>query len=466
MCASTCTPAGHENAALTLAERGARSAAEPSPANPGDSRRQAAFSQELVLGTLATLSTGCYVSRDRLSFLFLNVGHFLDHLFMLIFATVAALRLAEEWGMSYAALIPYATPGFVAFGLGSIPAGWIADKWSREGMLAIFFAGIGTSSIATALADSPTQIALGLFAMGAFASIYHPVGLAMVVHGRTRTGIPLAINGVFGNLGVATAALLTGYLIDTGGWRHAFVLPGLAAIGLGVAYAAFVGAGLGDRRASSSEADVAGPATAGASSIERPAFVRVLSIIVFTAAVGGLIYQGTTFALPKIFDERLTGIAGSATAIGGYAFAVFAVAALAQLLVGYLVDHHSVRTVFAVIAGLQAVFFALMIPLTGVAAVVVAAAFMFVVFGQIPINDVLVSRIATSRWRSRVYSIRYVVSFSVMASTLPLIAGIHAGWGFGALFVAMAVAAGGIFAAVLLLPSRGETAGDPVTARC
>ena len=62
----------------------------------------------------------------------------LDHLLMLVFATVAALRLSGEWGMSYAALIPYATPGFVAFGLCAIPAGWLADRWSREGMLVIF----------------------------------------------------------------------------------------------------------------------------------------------------------------------------------------------------------------------------------------------------------------------------------------------------------------------------------------
>ena len=89
------------------------------------------------LGEQGSLGThtiaGAAMSRERLNFLFLNVGHFLDHLFMLIFATVAALRLAEEWGMSYAALIPYATPGFVAFGICAIPAGWLADKWSREG---------------------------------------------------------------------------------------------------------------------------------------------------------------------------------------------------------------------------------------------------------------------------------------------------------------------------------------------
>ena len=404
------------------------------------------------------------MSRERLNFLFLNVGHFLDHLFMLIFATVAALRLADEWGMSYAELIPYATPGFVAFGLGSLPAGWVADRWSREGMLTIFFVGIGASSILTALADSPMQIALGLLAIGAFASIYHPVGLAMVVHGRRKTGVPLAVNGVFGNLGVAAAALLTGYLMDTGGWRIAFILPGAVSIGLGIAYAAFVRKARGRRNAFPSDTGVATKAGEAASAINRATFVRVLSVIVFTAALGGLIYQSTTFALPKIFDERLTELAGSATAIGGYAFGVFAIAALAQLVVGYLVDRYPVRTVFALVAGLQAVFFALMYELTGAAAVVVATAFTFVVFGQIPINDVLVSRIATSEWRSRVYALRYVVSFSVMASSLPVIAGIHAGWGFGALFVVMAFAAGGIFAAVLTLPGARSPAGRRVTA--
>ena len=400
------------------------------------------------------------MSRNRLNFLFLNVGHFLDHLFMLIFATVAALRLSEEWGMSYAELIPYATPGFVAFGICAIPAGWIADKWSRDGMMIIFFIGIGASSIATALADSPIEIALGLLAIGVFAAIYHPVGLAMVVHGRQRTGIPLAINGVWGNLGVAVAALLTGYLIDTGGWRHAFVLPGIVSIGLGTAYAALAWTGR-DRLTTGNSATPGSPP--GASSIERATFVRVLSIIVFTTAVGGFIFQSTTFALPKIFDERLDQIAGSATEVGGYAFLVFAFAALAQLVVGYLVDRHSVRTVFAFVAGTQALFFAIMHQLTGIAALAISMAFMLAVFGQIPINDVLVGRITHSAWHSRVYSIRYIVTFSVMASTIPVIAGIHAGWGFGALFVVMAVAASGILAAALMLPRAASITGQPST---
>ena len=404
------------------------------------------------------------MSRGRLNFLFLNVGHFFDHLFMLIFATVAALRLAVEWDMSYAALIPYATPGFIAFGICAIPAGWIADKWSREAMMVVFFVGIGASSIATALADSPLGIALGLFAIGAFAAIYHPVGLALVVEGREKTGIPLAVNGVFGNLGVAVAALLTGFLIDTGGWRNAFVLPGIVSIGFGIAYAVFIRIGRWQGPVSVPGDAPARTAAAGASSLDRATFARVLAIVVFSTAIGGLIFQSTTFALPKVFEERLAGLARSATEIGGYAFLVFAVAALAQIVVGYLVDRHPVRTVFAVVAGLQAAFFAVMYQLTGLAALIVAFAFMLVVFGQIPINDVLVGRIASNAWRSRLYAIRYIVTFSVMASTLPVIAGIHASWGFSALFVVMAVAAGGILAAVLLLPRTNILAARPAGA--
>jgi len=396
------------------------------------------------------------MTRDRVSFLFLNVGHFLDHLFVLIFATVAALRLGSEWDMTYAELIPYATPGFVAFGLCAIPAGWLADKWSREGMMVVFFVGVGASALLASLATTPLEIAAGLLLIGVFAAIYHPVGLAMVVHGREKTGIPLAINGVFGNLGVASAALLTGLMIDGAGWRAAFVVPGVASIAVGIAYALFVHGGRAQRAAEVASGAAARKAATGTLALDRATLRRVFAIVMFAAAIGGLIFQSTTFALPKILDERLVDMAGSATSVGSYAFLVFALAAFAQLVVGYLVDHHSVRVVFAAVAGAQALLFAVMHELTGLPALAVSLAFMLVVFGQIPITDVLIGRITRSEWRSRVYSLKYIINFSVSASALPLIAWLHAGWGFGALFTVLSVAAACILAAVLALPRTGE----------
>jgi MFS family permease len=399
------------------------------------------------------------MDRDRLNFLFLNIGHFLDHFFILIFATVAALRLATEWNMTYAELIPYATPGFVAFGACAIPAGWLADKWSREGMMTIFFIGIGICSMLTALADTPLQIAASLFCIGVFGAIYHPVGLAMVVHGREKTGVPLAINGIFGNMGVASAALLTGYLIDAMDWRAAFVLPGILSVVIGIAYGLFVHSGRHARAAERASGAAAKKAAAGTMSIDRSTLMRVFAIIFFSTAIGGLIFQSTTFALPKVFDERLTDLASTATAVGSYAFIVFAAAAFAQLVVGYMVDRYSVRIVFAVVAGLQAVFFAVMVQLSGVAALLVSLGFMLVVFGQIPINDVLVGRITRSEWRSRVFALRYIVTFSVAATAVPMIAGIHSTWGFSMLFIVMAIAAAFIFVAVLMLPSTAAVTG-------
>ena len=125
--------------------------------------------------------------RERLHFLLLNVGHFLDHLFTLIFATVAALALHREWGLGYADLLKYATPGFFAFGVFALPAGWLADKWSRDGMMSVFFVGIGLSSIATAFARTPLEIAIGLFVSACSPrSITRSVSPSWWRSGRTR----------------------------------------------------------------------------------------------------------------------------------------------------------------------------------------------------------------------------------------------------------------------------------------
>lgn len=379
----------------------------------------------------------------------MNIGHFLNHFFMLIFSTVAALALVREWGMGYAELIPYATPGFIAYALCTWPSGWLADRWSRDAMLTIFFIGIGLSSAATALAQTPLQIALGLLSIGIFAAIYHPVGIAMVIEGRVRTGIPLAVNGVFGNLGVASAALITGFLIDNAGWRSAFVWPGLLSVVIGFGHYWLVTRAPG-KPAAPSERPASGRGAELA--FDRQLMIRVLAIVFFSTAIGGLIFQTTTFSLPKVFDERLTGLALSATAVGWYAFIVFSIAAIGQLIVGFLIDRFSVRPIFVAVVTAQAALFALMPGLTDWNAVVVSVLFMLAVFGQIPINDVLIGRITRSGWRSRVLALRYILTFSISATAIPIIAWVHGRWGFDMLFSLMAAAAALIFVAVLMLP--------------
>ncbi len=410
--------------------------------------------------------------RDRLYFFLLNIGHFLDHLFTLIFATVAALVLYREWGIGYAELLAYATPGFFAFGAFSLPAGWLADRWSRDGMMCVFFIGIGAVSMATGFAQTPLQIGVGLFVIGMFAAIYHPVGLAIVTTKWRDTGMRIATNGVWGNLGVASAALITGYLIDHGGWRMAFILPGLFSIAMGLVYLALRRDGIrAERSAAWAKPDAAAPSPSAG---YKALLVRVAAIVFVTAAVSSIIFQATTFALPKIFEERLQGLASDlsswvggltateqsgdlATMIGSLAFIVFAVASIAQLVVGRMLDRFGPRRVFMAVAGLQLVFFSAMPGLTDGAALAVALGFMLGAFGQIPINDFMIGKTASGAYRARIYGVRYVVSFSVLAATLPLIGFVYHHWGFDTLFRILAVAAVVILAAVALLPKQLPT---------
>lgn len=411
------------------------------------------------------------MNRDRLYFLLLNIGHFLDHLFTLVFATVAALALYREWGVGYAELLAYATPGFFAFGLFSLPAGWIADKWTRDGMMTVFFIGIGLSAIATSFAETPLQVGTGLFVIGMFAAIYHPVGLAIVTMKWRNTGMRIAANGVWGNLGVACAALITGYLIDNGGWRMAFVLPGIFSIVMGLAYMTLRWEGIHAERGAPKAAPV--KAGAEASPSHRALLIRVSAIVFLTTAVSSIIFQSTTFALPKIFDERLQGLAATlaawtdriaqpgqedvATVIGTLAFVVFAVASIAQLVVGGMLDRFGPRRVFMTVAAIQIVFFSLMPGLSDGIALAVALGFMLGAFGQIPINDYMIGKMASGPFRARIYGVRYVVSFTVLAAALPLIAFVYENWGFDTLFIILAGAALVILAAVTILPRQLPT---------
>ena len=261
-----------------------------------------------------------------------------------------------------------------------------------------------------------------------------------------KTGVALGINGVWGNMGVAVAAVVAGALIDISGWRAAFVVPGAAAVVTGLAYALLCRvhhAGASGRAAGAKRA----PAV-----LDKRTLVTIFVIIGVTTTLGSFIFQSMTFALPKLLEERLSDVWDSATAIGGSAFAVFAIASLAQIVIGHLVDRHSIRTVFAVVAGLQIPAYMIVVGLSGLPVLGGAVAFMLLIFGQIPINDALLSRITTPRYRSRVYAVKFVLSFSVAAAAIPLVALLHETTGFDGMLVAMTVVAAVIFACVLALP--------------
>jgi MFS family permease len=375
---------------------------------------------------------------------FINLGHLLDHLVMLVFPTVV-LALAREWKLDYSDMIKLATGGFVAFGAFAIPAGWLADYWSRYKMMAVFFFGIGGALFLTGFANSPWQIAAGLVLTGMFAAIYHPVGIAMLVSSPKNLGMALGWNGLWGNLGLAFAAIVSGALMDWQGWRAAFFVPGIAAIAAGVAFLLLV--------------PDPGPVKKKSKTIGLHLDVRTMAqifvILLVATACGGVIFNSTTVAMPKIFDERLRALTQSNFGIGALVAIVYSVAAFAQVLMGTLMSRFDMKPLMIGVGLVQIPLLFAAANLDGWALLVVALLMMMAIFGQIPLNDGIVGKYVADEYRARVLSVRYVVSLGVASVAVPMIALLHrTEGGFRNVFLVLALLATAIFASALFFPSR------------
>ncbi|MBV9829429.1 MAG: MFS transporter [Alphaproteobacteria bacterium] len=379
---------------------------------------------------------------------FINAGHVIDHMFMLIYPT-AVLGMQMQFGRSYGEMITLALGGFIAFGAGSLPAGWLGDRWSRRNMMAVFFFGIGAATLATGFAQAQWQVAGGLAAIGLFAAIYHPVGTAMLVSHAERggkLGRTIGVNGVWGNLGVAFAALTTGGITQWLGWRYAFVMPGLVAIAVGACYVAMV----------PDEPNHSGRKAARAVTFPREVVIRAFLVLVLATLAGGMVFNATTVAFPKLIDERLPQLAGSTFRVGMLVCGVYVIGAFSQLIMGRVIDRHPLKVGFLGIVLLQAPLLLVTAFATGWPMVIAATAMIFTVFGQITFNDAMVARYASAEWRARVYAVRYLLSFGIAATAVPLVAFMHEHGGFTVLFEVLAGFGLLVLLGALLFPMRRD----------
>ncbi|HEX2885627.1 MFS transporter [Vineibacter terrae] len=386
---------------------------------------------------------------------FVNTAHAIDHLVMLIFPTVV-IALSQEFAMSYGDLLALSVGGFIAFGAGSLPAGWLGDRWSRRKMMIVFFFGTGAACIVTGLVSTPWQMAAMLTVLGACAAIYHPVGNAMLAGLDPATmGRTMGINGLWGNLGVAAAALVAGALTDWISWRAAFIAPGVASIAVGIAFAVMI---RDDKPATAAAARrQAAPASPP---FDRAMLLRLFVILMVSTALNGVIFSATTLAMPKMFAERLSSLVSGTFGVGLLVSAVYAFAAFAQMCIGPVMDRWPTRTVFLPVVALQVPLLLLAGYAGGWTIVLVAVPMMFFVFGQIVVNEVMVARYCADAVRSRVYAVRYFVSFGASAVAIPLVAVLHGhGQGFTTVFVVLGVGALGLVASALWFPSGRALAG-------
>jgi len=384
---------------------------------------------------------------------FVNVAHFIDHYAMLIFAA-AVIIMGPALGMAYSQLLPYATPGFIAFGAGSLLTGWLGDRWSRRHMMVIFFIGIGASMIAVGLAQTPLELGLALLAIGIFASIYHPVGTAMIVSYADRLGREMGLSGVWGNLGVASSALVTGVIGQSFGWRFAFIIPGSLTILIGLAFALTV---VHEDRKGTKQA-------AAQARVARQDMWRVIVALLIVVVAISTTFNAVTVALPKLFAERLVEVTRSPALLGVIAAGVYVFGAMTQYTIGKLLDRHSLKTVALPLSFMLAPMLYLAATLSNLPLIVVTIGIVMGAFGQVTVNDAMVGKYTTEEWRSRAYAVRYFVGFTAAGASVGLVAWLCERGGFVTMLHAFAVLCLLAIAAAIILPRELSTPAAPADA--
>jgi MFS family permease len=382
---------------------------------------------------------------------FINAAHSFTHYGLLVLATAVLAMVQQDeagFGTEYGPILALGTAMFVLYGLGALPMGWLADRFGRKAMMGAFFLGSGAGMALAGLVAGPWGLAMALAMMGAFSAIYHPIGTAIIAEaGGDRVGRAMGINGVFGNLGVALAPVVTAFLAAQFGWRYAFVVPGLICMVVGLLYL----------REPPFDAKKAGVQTRPFPVIPADVVRRAVISLLMIATVSGLVFNAYTLLLPKLMQERLANNPDLLPVVGLLAFLATICGGVTQYTVGQLIDRKTLKSVFMPLAFVQVPGLLALSFLDGWAVLPISAMVAAAIFGQVTVNETMTARYVAPPLRAKLYSIRFTVGFLGAALASPLVGLLHEATGDMALaMVVLAGVASVTLACALWFPNRPE----------
>ena len=373
--------------------------------------------------------------------LLLNIGHAMDHWILVVFAYSWGV-IAGVWGVEWTELTPFNYGALFMFGAGSIVSGRLGDHWGRWIMMVIFFVGMGVSALIIALCTNKWQIGAALTLMGAFASIYHPVGIPMLVQKAKNPGFTIGVNGLAGNMGIAIAAGLSVYIAQRFGWQMAFVIPAIICLACAVAFVVLV----------PREQEAPAKRKQKVNDLPPSVMVRVFGIMTFTAVTGSIVFNFTTNGNGELLRDRVKGVVQDPAELALMLFAIFSLASLAQLVVGKLIDRFPLKNIYLPIVALQVPLFLIASQVEDWALFITAIGFMLLVFGAIPFTDAMIVKYIDDRMRSRVTGTRLAIGFGVSSVVVALIGPMVKTAGFPVVLTVLAGLAFLGFCAIAMLP--------------
>jgi len=367
---------------------------------------------------------------------------------MLVFPAVL-LPLSAQFGMNMVETLALSFWMYLLFGVTALPWGLLADKIGPRPLLALFHLGAALCGVLAAINISdPLLFSLSLAGIGLFSGIYHPVGLGWIAKEVENTSRGMAINGMFGNLGLASAPLLAGTVnYFWGATAVYFVLAIVNVSGLGLLYLVKNG----------KHTFVSNKKKEDTKSTLAPFLVLLVCMM-----LGGIVYRAVSVTMPAYFELQnqnlyaafmnLAGESGSpnvfATIITSTIYLVGMAGQYFGGKVGEKIDLGKGYLIFHLITIPAAIAMAMT---SNIPLVVFAMVHSFFLLGMQPIENTLVARLSPPNLHSTAYGLKFILTFGVGALSVSMVAGVKEVFGFSAVYLALAGVSGILVCAIILL---------------
>ena len=387
-------------------------------------------------------------SRERRILLTTCYGHFMSHFNMLVFPALV-LPLAGQLKMDMAYVLDLSFWMYCLFGVTALPWGMIADRWGAKPLFLIYYLGAGLSGLAASLLiDNPAGLSIALAALGLFSGIYHPIGLGMISKEINRVSLGMGYNGMFGNLGLATAPLLTGLLNWLWGPQAAYLALGALNL-LGVGLMSILPP-IGDHRSDKKESD------------EDNGLLGAFLVLLVAMMLGGIVYRGATVILPAYFELKNQGIFQWFSLMAGVGLSknlvatsvtsfIYIVGMLGQYTGGRVAERFDLRFCYLVFHALTIPAAALMAVAVDLPLVALAMIYFFFLLGMQPIENTLVAKFTPKRFHHSAFGSKFVLTFGVGALAVKMIKVIETTFGIEPVFYFVAITSIVLVGVILML---------------
>ena len=376
-----------------------------------------------------------------------TTSHGLVHLYEGVLPPLLPLVMAE-FGTDYFTMGILVTIFSYAFGLGSLPAGILADKLGPRRLISLYLFGAGTAGVLVLPAGSLVFYGIIMGVMGAFCSTYHPAANTLISLGVKEKGTAFGVNGIAGSIGVAVVPVLSAWIGTLLGWRMPHVFFGVIGIGLGFFSLTLPRhPTIQDERA---------PHTGPRTDPEKKTPILALVYFFLSATALGLSYKGVMTFLPTYMGQniQLSFLEMDVVAVGG-AFATLALVsgAFGQYVAGRLTDYYPAEKIYLGTVCLGTVFVFVMSFSKGVILLLASVGYAFFSFAAQPAQNFIVSKYLPLHRQGLGYGTLFILTFGV-GSTAAAVCGYLADmFGLPIVFYAMGFCflASAVFALGLVL---------------